>query len=381
MRRNFDAGIPGGGWLFMASTTPSDLTIEIPTTVSHMAAAQASLPFLAAEQTESAPRFQGITGRSPVMRQLILQMQRMAPHLVLATIEGEEGTGKTLAAQSLHAGGPVAEHGPFVPCLATHFFSGADHAGPSNWSTAILQQAHAGMLFLDRIHQLSASQQESLFELLVWFEDRLFQDHSPGTPIGHADPGASLLRAPAQIVCSSSVPLRHLEAEGRFRHDLVSRLCSVRFRLPPLIERREDIPLLAQLFVQRFARTYGKTVRGLGPGTIAPLMRYSWPGNVRELESVIVAAALETESQWIRPIDLPPISAGPRHHPRHADDGPDADDLSLDRIIRQHVARVLDRTRGNKLRAAQLLGISRSTLYRILAAQDSDPQSAERETP
>jgi DNA-binding NtrC family response regulator len=360
----------------MASTTPSDLTIEIPTT-----ATQASLPFLPAEQTESAPRFHGITGRSPAIRHLILQMQRMAPHLVIATIEGEAGTGKTLAAQSLHAGGPVAGHGPFVPCLATHFFSGPDHAGPSNWSASILQQADGGMLFLDRIHQLSASQQESLAEFLIWFEDRLLQDRRLGTPIGHAGAGPSSLGAPAQIVCSSSVPLRHLEAEGRFRHDLISRLCSVRFRLPPLIERREDIPLLAQLFVQRFARTYGKTVRGLGPGTIAPLMRYSWPGNVRELESVIVAAALETESQWIRPIDLPPISAGPRHHPRHADDEPGADDLSLDRIIREHVARVLDRTRGNKLRAAQLLGISRSTLYRILAAQDSDPQSAERETP
>ena len=118
---------------------------------------------------------------------------------------------------------------------------------------------------------------------------------------------------PAQIVFSTSLSLRNPGNLDGFREDLASRLCSVRFHLPPLTQRREDIPLLAQIFIQRFARLYGKPVRGLGPGTIAPLLRHTWPGNVRELEETITAAALETESQWIRPIDLPPLNANHRH--------------------------------------------------------------------
>ena len=302
------------------------------------------------------------------MRQLISQMQRVAPHLTLATLEGEEGTGRSLAARVLHAAGPAAA-GPLVPSPATHFFASSFGSAEGHaWSGDILNQARGGMLFLDRVHQLSASQQEALADFLHWFDD---QSCVPDRPL------------PAQIVFSASTPLRH-PGLG-FRDGLVSRLCAVRFRLPPLIERREDIPLLAQLFIQRFSRTYGKPVRGLGPGTITPLLRHAWPGNVRELEETITAAGLATESQWIRPADLPPMTAGNLHsrpsEPGGIPDEKTEDDLDLDSAIRGHVNRVLHRTRGNKLRAAQLLGISRSTLYRILAAQPRDAQSANDPSP
>jgi DNA-binding NtrC family response regulator len=333
------------------------------------------------ELGENTPNFHGLAGRSPGMRQFILQLQRMAPHLTLATLEGEEGTGKSLAARALHAGGPFAS-GPFVPCLASHFFTPQEGGSTVGWSAEILSQANHGMLLLDSVHQLSAVQQDSLAEFLHWFDDRQFAAHqgvAAGEP-GHTSsvPARAEGHIPAQIVFSSSVPLRQPEAPTFFREDLASRLCGVRFRLPPLSERREDIPLLAQIFIQRFARTYNKPVRGLGPGTIAPLLRYAWPGNVQELENVITAAAVETESQWIRPIDLPPLPAGSRHNVHEiagsavepGQPGPDSD-LNLDRAIRSHVTRVLSRTRGNKLRAAQLLGISRSTLYRILASEHS----------
>jgi DNA-binding NtrC family response regulator len=357
------------------ASAPSVVSISVP--------AQPSLAFLPQELAENTSTFHGLTGRSPSMRQLIQQMQRIAPHLSLATLEGEEGTGKTLAARALHAAGPAAQEGQFVPCLAAHFFSAPERreeaASPmsphpipeAGWSSEALRRAHRGMLFLDRIHQLSAIQQRLLVEFLHWFDDREF--HASKQIGEDCGPQQSL---PSQIVLTSSVPLRHLQASAAFRKDLVSRLCAVRFRLPPLIERREDIPLLAQIFIQRFARTYGKSVRGLGPGTVAPLLRYSWPGNVTELENVISAAALETESQWIRPIDLPPLPAGGAHrhwngtgHGAHPLDP----ELNLDCAIRNHVGRVLERTRGNKLRAAQLLGISRSTLYRILAAKEPLP--------
>ncbi len=297
------------------------------------------------------------------MRQLIAQMQRVAPHLTMATLEGEEGTGRSLAARALHAAGPAAS-GPFVSWPAAHFFaSDTRPQGSGAWSDAILNQARGGMLFLDLVHQLSADQQEALTDFLHCFDDQSFASGDP---------------FPAQVVFSTSLSLRH--SHFGFREDLASRICAVRFRLPPLNERREDIPLLAQLFIQRFARVYGKPVRGLGPGTITPLLRYAWPRNVRELEETIAAAALATESQWIRPIDLPPMPGGNTHGHSAVAGTPEAKPepgLDLDSAIRDHVDRVLRRTRGNKLRAAQLLGISRSTLYRILAAQPGHRVSAE----
>jgi len=317
------------------------------------------------------------------MRRLIQQMRRMAPHLTLATIEGEEGTGRTLAARALHAAGPVPD-GPFVPCPAVQFFAAAGSAAadPSSlphrhqyWSQSVLLKAHGGMLFLDRVHQLSPEQQEALADFMHWFDDRHFRARHPPAAPGNASDGPSREDpVPAQIVFSTSVSLRNPDSPVRFREDLASRLCAVRFHLPPLAQRREDIPLLAQVFIQRFARVYGKPVRGLGPGTIAPLLRHPWPGNVRELEETISAAALETESQWLRPIDLPPLTPTARQLPPGGScESNAADDFNLDRAIRNHVTRVLARTRGNKLRAAQLLGISRSTLYRILAAPPGAP--------
>ncbi len=312
------------------------------------------------------------------MRRLIQQMQRMAPHLSLATIEGEEGTGRTLAAHALHAAGP-APNGPFVPCPATQFFAVESTASDSlerrqRWSETFLLKAHGGMLFLDRVHRLSPDQQEMLADFLHWFDDRQFRArHPPATAGVSRDQNSTEEALPAQIVFSTSVSLRSPDGVAHFREDLASRLCSVRFHLPPLARRREDIPLLAQVFIQRFARLYGKPVRGLGPGTIAPLLRHTWPGNVRELEETISAAALETESHWIRPIDLPPLNSTSR--PSQSTENAADDDFNLDRAIRNHVTRALARTRGNKLRAAQLLGISRSTLYRILAAQLGDTYS------
>jgi DNA-binding NtrC family response regulator len=323
---------------------------------------------------EGATNFHGLIGRSPAMRQVIRQMQRVAPHLTLALIEGEDGTGKTTAVRALHAAGPAADR-PIVPCRAVHFFRGANPDSDPGWSREILHQAHRGVLFLDRIHQLSRPQQELLDSFLHEWEDRLYLHESAASPAGVAPAG------PAQILFSTSIELRGADrpqisgCPAGFSDRLASKLCAIRFRLPPLRERREDIPLLAQLFVQRFAATYGKPVRGLGPGTIAPLLRHSWPGNVRELEQALVAACVQTESQWIRPIDLPPLLAGGTGRlPVAGESVADLDDtLNLDHAIRYHVSRVLERVRGNKLRAAQLLGISRSTLYRILGNSPGHP--------
>ena len=347
-------------------------------------APQSTLNFPAPDPLASAAIFHGMAGRSPSMRRLFDQMDRIAPQITLATIEGEEGTGKTLAARALHAAGATANK-RFVPCLASLFFAESASTdttdwSKTDWSTEILDQASSGMLYLDRVHDLTSGQQTRLANFLIWFDDQ----QTIGAQL--AADGDATRSLPRQIVFSSCVSLRRLISTAGMRHDLVSRLSAIRLLLPALHERREDIPLLAQLFIQRFARAYGKPVRGLGPGTIAPLLRHSWPGNVRELESVITSAALETESQWIRPIDLPFLA--PRSLNPHDASSPQsetsaaadpASELNLDRAIHHHVARTLRLTRGNKLRAAQLLGISRSTLYRILAGTGHSDGPGSRE--
>jgi DNA-binding NtrC family response regulator len=123
---------------------------------------------------------------------------------------------------------------------------------------------------------------------------------------------------------------------------------------------------LAENFARHFSSTHGKPVRGIGPQTLQRLAAHTWPGNVRELQSVIHTAALDCEGQWIRPIDIPALSAAP--DPRGLSSGQSEDDPNLDRAILRHINLVLARADGNKLRAAKMLGISRSTLYRLLDA-------------
>ena len=175
---------------------------------------------------------------------------------------------------------------------------------------------------------------------------------------------------PRQFFVASSKPLRQLSAGGELRADLSYRLTAIRFELPPLRERREDIGVLANWFATRYGAVHGKAVRGLGPGSLARLLTHDWPGNVRELETVITNAAVDCPGQWIRPIDIPPL-LNPQAAAAAASSAPTGEndpnlDPNLDRMILRHVTEVLAKTGGNKLRAARLLGISRSTLYRLL---------------
>lgn len=317
-----------------------------------------------------------MVGRSPVMQRLFSQMRHTARHLRVATVEGETGTGKMLAARTLHGLGLDPES-PFVPRPAAQFLDAQaaialvpprstkeSFTRPEFSALPAIQQSCGGMLVLTRVDELSPAQQGVMLELLQWIE--------------HQHIARALDSIPHQILCLSGQPLRKLASTGAFRSDLVNRLTAIRFTLPPLRERREDILLLADLFAQRFSTTHGKPIRGLGPQTLPRLIQHTWPGNVRELESVICAAALACQGQWIRPIDLPaltvapssaPASPGQLHSPT-----PD-DDPNLDRAILRHIHRILTRVDGNKLRAAKLLGISRSTLYRLLDSSNAASQT------
>jgi DNA-binding NtrC family response regulator len=292
-----------------------------------------------------------MVGRSLVMQRLFAQMRSTAPHLRIATVEGESGAGKATAARTLHALGPAAA-GIFLPCPATQFFEQLP---------AVIRESRDGTLLLSHIEDLSPAQQLRLLDFLQWL-DHQHARHMPDS-------------APRQVFFSSNLPVRKLVSSFSLRIDLANRLTVIRFTVPPLRERREDLPLLAAYFAQRFSATHNKPVRGLGPQALPRLLTHLWPGNVRELESIIHAAALGCEGQWIRPIDIPSLSPefpalqttpGLSANGNTATHDVPDDDPNLDHAIHRHISLVLSRVDGNKLRAARLLGISRSTLYRLL---------------
>ena len=294
-----------------------------------------------------------MVGRSAVMQHLFQRVRCTAPHFRLVNVEGEQGTGKLLAAQTLHRLGASAS-GPFVPAIATEFIE----APQSLW-----EEAARGLLYLARVDELSPDQQRSL---------RDFLEHA-----AHERMRAAKTSAPLQIVAGSTQSLRRLAGSGTFRPDLASHLTAIRFALPPLRDRKDDIPLLAGLFLRDWSRQHNSPLRGFAAGVLPRLASYAWPGNVRELESVIGAAALECSGQWIRPIDIPRLHwPGPSPVAPAVVD-PSADDPNLDRAILRHITRVLAQANGNKVRAARMLGISRSTLYRLLENDHPAPSATD----
>jgi two-component system response regulator AtoC len=175
-------------------------------------------------------------------------------------------------------------------------------------------------------------------------------------------PGRSVLLA------SSQTSLRQMAAQGILLPDLAFRLTAVRFAIPPLRQRKEDVAVLAQVLLDRLCARYQQRPVILAPGTLARMLQHSWPGNVREMASVLESALLEAVNGIIRPEDLSlptGLEAPPQAQPLVR-----TDNLNLDAVIEQHVQNVLDLNRGNKLRAARQLGISRSTLYRILGNEN-----------
>jgi DNA-binding NtrC family response regulator len=290
-----------------------------------------------AAATPGAPSAPSIVGVSAAWRKLLLQADMAAPHLQVAAIEGESGSGKHTLARYLFSQSPLS-------CSA---FQRRD---AREWlATDADPSALAGYTYLDRVDLLAPPGQGLLLGVL-----KSLQDRPPGRAV---------------VVASSQMPLRHLAGQGHLLPDLAFRLTAIRFAVPPLRQRREDIAPLAQLLLDQLCTRYQLRHVILGPGTLARLLQHNWPGNVRELASVLETALLEVGNGIIRPADLA-LSDGPQP-PTDAQlsrqSGARPVDLTLDAVIRDHVQYVLDLNHGNKLRAARQLSISRSTLYRILA--------------
>ncbi len=321
--------------------------------------------------------FEGIIGQSEPMKRIFETIGKVAPHRTTVLVTGESGTGKELLARAIHRNSDRAGD-RLVPVncgaipeqlLETELFghvkgsfTGAvrDHSG-------LFEQAHRGTLFLDEIAELPLALQVKLLRTIEDGEIRRVGDNQTRT-------------VDVRLVAATGVDLQQAVERGRFREDLFYRLNVIHVRVPPLRERREDIPLLLEHFVARHARQHGKVVAGADPDTLRLLMAYGWPGNVRELENVVERAVLLCDGERFGLRDLPEsLSAGAVENPPPFP----TDDLSIkkaSRTLEAHlIERALRRTRGNRTRAAKLLEISHRALLYKMRDYDVDYRPGEDE--
>jgi len=305
-------------------------------------------------------QFEGMVGRSPLMLEVFARVRRVAPHFRTVLVTGPTGTGKELVAHALHRLSPSAR-GNFVVCncsalvenlVETELFGhvrGAftdarqDRAG-------LFEHADGGSIFLDEIGELSLPAQAKLL--------RVLQDHQVQR-VGSVIPRDVDVR----VIAATHRNLKTMVQEGQFREDLYYRLAVVEIALPTLANRREDLPLLERYFIEHFSSLYDKPIAGLTRRAQTRMATYSWPGNIRELENVIGNACMMADGKLIDIADLSESLRAQSTESRSVDET----FLPLDEVERRHVLRVLEKVGGNKARAAEILQISRATIYQFLS--------------
>ena len=312
-------------------------------------------------------RCEGMVGRSPVMLEVFARINRIAPHFRTVLITGETGTGKEVAARAIHALSPVAS-APFAVCncaaivetlIESELFGYVKGAftGAVQDKVGLFEFANGGTLFLDEIGELPLAMQAKLLRVLQ--NQEVQRVGSPSTR-----------KVNVRVVAATNRDLRAMAAKKEFREDLYYRLTMVEIKLPRLADRKEDLALLQRALVERFATQYGKPLRGLTRRAQALLNRHSWPGNVRELENVLGNACMMADGDLVDLADLPDYVRSPERENTSASD----ELLSMEQMHQQHARRIMERVGGNKVRAAEILGISRATLYRLLEAAEPSVQ-------
>jgi two-component system response regulator HydG len=307
-----------------------------------------------------------IIARSPAMLKLLDTAAQVASSEATVLISGESGTGKELIAGAIHFNSPRSE-GPFVrlncaavteTLLESELFGhekGA-YTGADRRREGRFQQADGGSLLLDEVSEMPLAMQVKLL--------RVLQEREV-TRVG----GDAVERVDVRVIAATNRHLPDLVADGRFREDLYYRLNVVGLEVPPLRERREDVPLLAQHFLETFARKNRKPLKGFTPQAMDRLTRYGWPGNVRELMNAVERAVVLARADYLSEGDFP-VTAGAEPAPpvELLPVEPGAGSLPLGEIEKATILRTLEAAGGNKSETARRLGITRRTLHKKLKA-------------
>jgi len=306
--------------------------------------------------------FGTLIGNSPEMRKIYQIIEQAAPTGASVLITGESGTGKELVAQTIHQLSPRTQH-PFVAIncaaipetlLESEIFGHEKGAftGAADRRPGCFELADRGTLFLDEIGEMTPATQVKLLRVL---QERRFRR------LG----GRTEQSVDVRVIAATNIDPGEAVKAGKLREDLYYRLNVFAFRLPPLRERKEDLPLLVQAFINEFNQRNQKHVVGVDQQSMRMLEHYAWPGNVRELRNVIERATILCAGSFIEPKHLPPVLAEeppPQHQPQLAL----APGTTVEEAERRLILMTLEHTRDNKTRAAEILGISLKTLHNKL---------------
>ena len=308
-----------------------------------------------------------IVGKAPALQRMFDLIERVAPTRSSVLISGETGTGKELAARAIHELSPRAKK-PFVPVncsaltetlLESELFGHVKGAftGAVASRRGLIEEAHGGTLFLDEIATISPAVQVKLLRVL---QEKKITRVGGNTPIA----------ADFRLIAATNVDLEEAVQDGRFREDLFYRINVFPIRVPPLRERKSDIPLLANYFRQRFADENDVEPPTISPQTLSRMMEYDWPGNVRELENFVERALIMYAGAPSIRFDSP----GARDDSVERDllDTARDERWDLERLEREYILATLESTGGHQSNAAEILGIDRRTVYRKLKQYEEE---------
>ncbi len=314
-------------------------------------------------QLQERGTFGKMIGSSVEMRKVYQLVEQAAPTQASVLISGESGTGKELVAQTIHQLSQRASQ-PFVPLncaaipdtlLESELFGHEKGAftGAFARRQGAFELANRGTLFLDEIAEMTPATQAKLLRVL---QERTFR-----TLGGQREQSVDI-----RVIAATNVDPPEAVRQGKLREDLFYRLNVFAIRLPPLRDRKEDIPLLAQAFVKEFSTRNARTVAGVSDRTMLTLEQYHWPGNVRELRNVIERATIVARADMIEPEDLPQLSPAVSPAAPSSTGTTLAAGITVDEAERRLIEVTLTHTGGNKTRAAEMLGISLKTLHNKL---------------
>ena len=319
---------------------------------------------------ETSHSFGEIIGKSEKMQHVFTEIQTVAAGSISALIQGETGTGKELVAKSIHDNSPRKE-GPFVPfnCAAipTDLIEGelfgnerGAFTGANERRMGYFEEADTGTLLLDEIGDMPLILQVKLLRVL---QEREFQR------LG----GTGTIATDIRVLAATNQDLESAIRDGYFREDLYHRLAAFPITVPPLRDRREDIPILAHHFLKKYAAAVEKSIRDISTDALQMLMQHDFPGNVRELENAIERAVLYETTDRLQPQSLLLHQRQERSQPATSSPTDATDILTLKEAERRAIIKALKATGGNISAAARTLGIDRSTLYQKMEKHNLRP--------